>query len=192
LVVAQPLAPRKRPGGRSTRVRRAVFDATLELLADGGLASLSIEAIADRAGVNKTTIYRNWPTKTALLLAASEDRSERQIVVKQTGHVERDIIAFLDSIAANITSPLGRALVIATMEPAGRGATAKEAFWTHRFKAAEGLIRSALTPGASKEDVDAFTERLIGPVYLRVFVTGKGVDGRYIQRLVRTALATAR
>jgi AcrR family transcriptional regulator len=190
LTATKVLTARKRPGGRSSLVRRAVFDATLALLAQRGLASLSIEEIAARAGVNKTTIYRNWPTRTDLILAAAADRSEHEIVVRQTDDVEKDLIAFLSSVAANITSPLGRALLIATLEPAGSppASQAKDTFWKQRFEAADGLIRSLLGQRSSKEDVDAFIERLIGPIYLRVLVTGKDVDASYIRRLVRSAV----
>lgn len=60
-----------RPPGRprSERAERAIVDATLDLLAEeGGVAGVSIEAVAARAGVGKTTIYRRWPNKEALII----------------------------------------------------------------------------------------------------------------------------
>jgi AcrR family transcriptional regulator len=60
-----------RPPGRprSERAERAIIDATLDLLAEeGGVAGVSIEAVAARAGVGKTTIYRRWPNKEALII----------------------------------------------------------------------------------------------------------------------------
>jgi len=62
-----------RPPGRprSERAAKAIIDATLALLAEeGGVASVSIEAVAARAGVGKTTIYRRWPNKEALIIDA--------------------------------------------------------------------------------------------------------------------------
>ena len=182
----------KRPGGRSGRVRRAVFDATLALLAARRYSSLTIDSVAAAAGVNKSTIYRNWPTKTALILAAAEDRSEALITTKITGDPERDLVAFLTSVAGSITSPLGRALVISTLNEADDPDVrrARDTFWEDRFEAAGDLIRAATRSGhfPGDLDVDFFIERLIGPLYLRVFITGRPVDSEFIRKTVDAAL----
>lgn len=68
-----------RPPGRprSERAARAIIDATIDLLAEeGGVAGVSIEAVAARAGVGKTTIYRRWPNKEALIIDALADLKE--------------------------------------------------------------------------------------------------------------------
>ena len=78
-------------------MRRAVFDATLRLLAEGGYGALSMDAVAAAAGVNKTTVYRNWPTRAALILVAAEDRSATVINTRVSGHPEADLLAFFDT-----------------------------------------------------------------------------------------------
>src|ERR1700759_3493227 len=62
------MATRGRP--RSLSADQAIAAATVELLADNGFSGLKIERVADRAGVGKTTIYRRWPTKAELVVAA--------------------------------------------------------------------------------------------------------------------------
>ena len=62
-----------RPGGRTARTRAAVFAATLNELVASGYTQASIEAIAERAGVHKTTIYRRWRTKDRLIAEALAD-----------------------------------------------------------------------------------------------------------------------
>src|SRR5262245_1176751 len=191
-----PAAPAKpvtrRPGGRTARIRQAVFNATLTLLAERGVGALTFDAVATAAGVNKTTIYRNWPTRTALILAAAKDRSQALIVTKPTGDPERDLIAFLKSVTANITSPLGRALVVATLSDANSPEvrSAREAFWRERFHAAGNLAREGLNRDrpATDAEVGAFIERLIGPLFLRVFITGAPVSTAFLHSLVRAAL----
>jgi AcrR family transcriptional regulator len=181
----------RRPGGRSARVRRLVLDATLALIANDGFQSLTIDSVASLAGVNKTTIYRNWPSKTALILDAARDRSESMITTRITGDPERDLVALLGSVAENITSPVGRALVIATLNGADDAEVreARDEFWRGRFEAARDLVRAAINDGIlSDSEVDAFIERLVAPLYLRVFITGMPVDDAFIREMVTRAL----
>jgi AcrR family transcriptional regulator len=65
-------APRGRGRPRSEEAHRAILAAVVELLAEHGLGGLTIEAVAARAGVGKTTIYRRWETKNDLVLEAME------------------------------------------------------------------------------------------------------------------------
>jgi AcrR family transcriptional regulator len=185
-----PVRVARRPGGRSARIRRAVFDATLDILAREGYGALTIEAVADAAGVNKTTVYRNWPSKAALLLAAAKDRSEAVIVTRSTGDRERDLVTFLRSVLENITSPFGRALVIATLRDAENtdARAARDEFWGTRFRAAREFIRRVMDDGRPDAEVDAFVERLVAPLYLRVFITGAPVGDGFIRETVRAAL----
>ncbi len=183
----------RRPGGRSARIRRAVFDATLALLVADGYQGLTIEAVAAAAAVNKTTVYRNWPTKGALIQAAAEDRSEHIITTEITGDPHRDVVAFQTSVAENITSPIGRALVLATLNERNdsRVREARADFWRTRFDAARPLVRSAMEDAQSADDaaVDAVIEQLIAPLYLRAFFTDAPLDEAFIERTVRAAVS---
>lgn len=90
---------------RSERSRRAIYDATLALLAENGYGKLTIEAIAARAGVGKQTIYRWWPSKADVLLDAYLDLGEQatkaasdkggyeetQYEIPDTGDIEADL-----------------------------------------------------------------------------------------------------
>jgi DNA-binding transcriptional regulator YbjK len=67
-----------RTGGRSARVREAILAATFRELIDSGYAAMSVEAVAARAGVNKTTIYRRWPTLDDLVTRSPPGPGHRQ------------------------------------------------------------------------------------------------------------------
>jgi AcrR family transcriptional regulator len=186
----------KRPGGRSARVRRAVFEATLDQLASRGYQSLTIDSVAAAAGVNKTTVYRNWPTKAKLVQAAAADRSEELIATEATGDAERDLVAMLRSVADYISSPIGQALVIAALNEAAdpQVRQARIEFWKGRFEAAGELITSVAESGRAGGalDVEAVIEHLIGPLFLRAFVTGAPLDQGFIERTARTGVHLAR
>lgn len=82
-------------GGRSEDVVRRVLDAAIAELARSGYAGFQMEAVASRAAVNKTTIYRRWPSRAALV-AAVVDRMRtplREGPLPDTGRLERDLVA---------------------------------------------------------------------------------------------------
>src|SRR5262245_31398260 len=104
-LVAHPSAGTARPGGRTARNRAAIFAATLAELAQHGYTNLSFDAIAARAGVHKTTIYRRWPTRAELVAAAFMDVAEQRLDVADTGNIDRDARALARSVAAVLAQP---------------------------------------------------------------------------------------
>ncbi|MBD2437453.1 TetR/AcrR family transcriptional regulator [Nostoc sp. FACHB-110] len=101
---------------RSTHVDQAIIEATLDLLAEIGYQSMSIEAIASRAGVGKTTIYRRYTSKEELVADAIESLRE-DVSIPDSGSFWGDMDIVIENAAKIIQSPLGRqtlALIIST------------------------------------------------------------------------------
>jgi AcrR family transcriptional regulator len=94
-------APERKPGRpRSARAHQAILDATLQLLAEEGYRGLSLEQVAARAGVGKTTIYRRWSSKQDLVIEAVTQITRNPPIV-ETGNVRADLLTALrDSLAA--------------------------------------------------------------------------------------------
>jgi AcrR family transcriptional regulator len=112
------------PPARATRAGRPrnadatarVLRATLELLDRQGLAGLRIDDIARASGVAKTTIYRRWPSMTALVVAAMEVALGPRDL-PETGDVEADLTALLTLIHESMSrAPFGRALPLISIE----------------------------------------------------------------------------
>src|SRR4051812_48249793 len=95
--------------GRAARVVSDVLIATAEELSRVGYAALRVEDVAARSGVNKTTIYRRWPTKPELV-AASVRAVWETPEVPDTGSLRNDFVASLKKTAAFAMSPIGRGL----------------------------------------------------------------------------------
>jgi len=88
----------RKPGRpRSAQAHKAIIDATLELLAEEGFQGLSIEAVAARAGVGKTTIYRRWSSKDELVMDAIR-QVQIDVPVMDTGNFRNDLAALLKTV----------------------------------------------------------------------------------------------
>jgi AcrR family transcriptional regulator len=99
-------AQRGRP--RSQEADQAILTATVELLADRGLSAMSIEEVATRAGVGKTTIYRRWPSKGLLALDAFVTSFREAQPPNDTGTLRGDLLAALRAWVRAVTqTPMG-------------------------------------------------------------------------------------
>jgi AcrR family transcriptional regulator len=90
---------------RLARSRRAVLDATRALLAENGLAGFSVDAVVERSGVAKSTIYRHWPRKTDLVLAAA-DSLDDAVGLPDTQTLRSDLVAYVLDRMHEFGSPL--------------------------------------------------------------------------------------
>ncbi|MET0403686.1 MAG: TetR/AcrR family transcriptional regulator [Cystobacter sp.] len=88
---------------------RGVLDATIEQLVAVGYAALRVEDVAARAGVNKTTIYRRWPTKPELVTAALRSITFERLVIPDTGTLRGDLLEVGRHMATAMGSKEGRA-----------------------------------------------------------------------------------
>ena len=182
-------SPRRRPGGRSARVRAAVLRATLDELTAVGYGDLSFESVAHRAGVHKTTLYRHWPDREALVRDALLARSEVTVPIPDTGSLRNDLIAFARAIVANITAPEYEAVVRAVASDArveGALGQASRDFWRERFPLARLIVLRGIERGEISSDVDAnlLLESILGPIYLRLLITRGPLDDAFIEALV--------
>jgi AcrR family transcriptional regulator len=121
---------KKSPGRpRSVESHQAILQATLELLAEVGFDGMSIDAIAARAGVGKTTIYRRYASKEELVADAIESVRE-EIVIPDTGNLQGDIDALIQNAAQITLSPLGRQTVAMIISSASSNAQFAQIYWT--------------------------------------------------------------
>lgn len=140
---------RPRPGGRSARVRRAVLDATLDLLHLHGMDGLTVAEVSTRAGVHETSIYRRWGTRENLMIDALLEEAEELLPIPDTGSLRDDLIAYLTSLAAYLSTPQGnafdRALAAAGDDPAA--SQARKQYWDTRHTRSGEIITRGIDRG---------------------------------------------
>ncbi|MEV4055982.1 TetR/AcrR family transcriptional regulator [Amycolatopsis sp. NPDC049688] len=160
-----------RPGGRNARVRSRILEATTELVARHGVAGLRYEEIAELAGVNKNSVYRNWPDRAQLVGDALLRYAEDSAPLHDSGDLRRDLADFLVALAERMTSSTGRALMQAAIAAPGNTDLdeAVRAAYDHRLATAGKRFDIAVDRGEIPP-VDSYflTELLSGPVYVYV------------------------
>ncbi len=184
-----PAAPRRRPGGRSARVREAVIAATLAELAESGYAGLSLEGVARRAGVHKTTLYRRWGTREDLVLEAILDQVGAHVAVADTGVLRDDLLELARTAARNAVAPevAAMARTVAAESPHNpRLAEANRRFWAERLAIDGVIVERAIGRGEIAEGTDPqqVIESVIGPIHLRLLLTDEPVDDDFLVHIV--------
>jgi AcrR family transcriptional regulator len=184
--------PRRRLGGRSARVRAAVFAATMQVLQERGYELTSVAEIAGRAGVHETSIYRRWGTKEALLMEAALKQTEEAIRVPDTGALRSDLVQFLEEMRTFFQSPLGVALMQLLVSAAGHAelTDARRTFYSRRFALVRVLFERAVQRGEIRASVNfqLLTETLIGPLYVRQLLTGEPLSRDLPEQIVELIL----
>lgn len=169
----------------------------LEELVERGYRELTVEGVALRSGVHKTTLYRRWGSADALLAEAATAAMDEAVPIPDTGALIDDLAELAMLIAENLRRPLTQALVrLVAAEGAHRPwlQQASAGFWRHRAELTRAVVdraveRGELPPGA---DASAVLEALIAPLYLRLLVTGRSIDSAAIRSAVEVAALAGR
>lgn len=187
-------AVERRPGRpRDPELDGAILAAAIDVLCEEGFAGTSVEAVAERAGVGKATIYRRWPTREDLLLAAGACMGGCA-AAPDTGSLRDDLVALVASLVSTLrTTPAG-ALLPAVVDEAARSPELRCRFDTFiddrrapvRHVLARAAARGELRAGV---DHDVVVDLLSGPVFTRVLVTGGPLDDDLAGRIVDAVLA---
>lgn len=184
---------RRGPGRpRSAQAHKAVLEATLQLLAEEGIRGLTIEAVADRSSVAKTTIYRWWPSKVALVLEALSSLRQRA-PVPDTGSIRDDAVAHLRGHIEVFKEPGTAPILADVLAEALRSPELDEA--RPGFVAAQREpFRQALERGVDRGELPAdldyqlTMDLLIGPIVNRALVTRGPLEPELADRIVEIVL----
>jgi AcrR family transcriptional regulator len=186
-----------RPGGRTARTRAVVFNATLAELASRAYDQISVETIAMRAGVHKTTIYRRWGTKDRLVAEALQEAAESRIEVPDTGDIDDDLRTLARAVQATLSSPEGAATVRALVSGAQNSPEVEQIarwFWTGRLAQVGPIVeraveREQLPRGTSAAEV---IEYVAAPLYYRLLFAGESPTENAADLAAAAASAAAR
>jgi AcrR family transcriptional regulator len=153
---AQPVTGR--PGGRTARTRERVLAAVVDLLTEHGYDALTVDAVAARSGVHRTTVYRRWRDAGGLLADTVEAAREQAWEPPDTGSLTGDLTEINQQVIVALTEQpsITQALIAASFRsPAAAGAL--RAFWEDRYARAAVVVHRAAARGETGAHVEART-----------------------------------
>ena len=179
------MVTRGRP--RDTAVEGRVLQAAMAEMRERGYDGMSVDRVAERAGVAKTTIYRRWPSKAELVIAMiAQLRSA--VPFEPSGDPRRDLTELVIGIATTLnaipTTLVADLTAAAAREP--RVGERVRALWAERHAAVTAVV--AQTPAAGHASPAVLVDQLVGPLYYRLLITGEPIDPAYVRELVLSTL----
>ncbi|HEX4015578.1 MAG TPA: TetR/AcrR family transcriptional regulator [Frankiaceae bacterium] len=179
---------------RSQRAEAAILSATRELLARGGVRELTVEGVAARSGVAKTTIYRRWRSKDELALAVVIDMVQTVVAVPELADTRSELIAFVGGavrvLGKTLMGPVMQGLVPELATDSELARSFRDRVVVLRLHEVERLLRRGIERGEIRADVDVGLthELLFGAVYYRLFLSGQPLDRKLAERIVDAVL----
>jgi AcrR family transcriptional regulator len=187
--------PRGRP--RSEAAKRAILAAAHALLREGGPGAVTMEAVAERAGVGKPTVYRWWPDRHAVAMAALMETESRERAASRSASALTGLRAQLRAISKRFATSTGRH-VTSMIAAADSGSELSKAFRNHFVLArrAEGkaLLERAIQEGELAPDLDleVAVDLLYGALFFRLLMGHAPLDEAFLERALDTALTGMR
>jgi AcrR family transcriptional regulator len=184
----------RRPGRpRSVAADEAILDAAIDAFIDSGWDGLTMEGVAARAGVAKTTIYRRYTGRLDLILAAAERLAEEKGAAPDTGSLRGDLLGLVDAYLGMLTTTrAGRAIpaMVAATARHPELAAAYRSFIAERRRELAVPLERAVARGEIPLGVDPqlVLDLLVAPLFYRAFVSHEPVDAGYVRTLVDAVL----
>ncbi len=177
---------RLRPGRpRSMSARKSILNTTRRLLTQMSMSELSIEAVAKKAGVGKTTIYRWWPSKAAIAMEAFLEQGIQHIV-PTTATAAEAIQRQLESLVRQLRGQNGR--IVAGIIAEGQASQdALDLLYEKYLKDRVGALYSHIEEGKANGEfnpnlsTDIAVDMMMGPLFLRILSGEHGIDNHFAE-----------
>jgi AcrR family transcriptional regulator len=197
--IALVTAVSKRPAAGAAVLREdvtsAIRQAVTQELAAVGYGRLSIEAVARRAGVGKTAVYRRWGSKLEMVLEIVSEVASQSLPLLDTGSLRGDIEMLLGIVARALRHRLASQIIPDLLAEAARNPTIaqtlQDALRDNQRQVSELLIGRAVDRGElpAGTDPDAAVDLIIGPIYWRLAVARTSLPKGYVTALAASVAA---
>ena len=176
----------------------AIRNAVMNELAEVGYGRLSIEAVARRAGVGKTAIYRRWGNKLEMVLEIVSDVAGRSVPLPDTGSFAGDLQLLMLIVSKALQHRIASQIIPDLMAEAARNPqiaeTLQKALRTHQQSVGDKLIGQAVARGELPEgtDPEVAVDLILGPLYWRLAVARNPLSDDYLDKLIAAVTGALR
>lgn len=173
-----------------SRRRERILEAVHQALIEYDYTKLTIEDIAARAGVGKSTIYRWWTHKSDLIFELFKDETASIFDLDFTQSLSYNLEQQLFKLAKALQQPVGRALLVVLVENREKSATFFKEYLLPRREQTRALIDLAIGRQEIRDDYpfELMLDSLYGPIHYQIIFFNFMPDEHYIQQLVAMAL----
>ncbi|MFJ8884999.1 TetR/AcrR family transcriptional regulator C-terminal ligand-binding domain-containing protein [Streptomyces sp. NPDC102402] len=187
--------PDRRPGGRTARIRAQVLDAVRAELADSGHEGLTMEGVATRAGVHRTTVYRRWRDVGGLLVDLIDAAGEIDWQPPDTGSLRGDLTSLNQEIQESlVVRPSFAVALMAASFHSEQAARAQTRLWADRYAQCEILVERAVGRGelpARCADARSLLIAATAPLYHQLVLLRADSDPHLPERAAEAAVLAA-
>jgi AcrR family transcriptional regulator len=178
---------------RSAEARQKVLAAASDLMAARGVSSLTIDEVANRSGVAKTTIYRHWPERTSLIVDAINAQLEH-VGTPDTGSLRGDLVAFFGGMMRTDLSGHVGDIIPSLIEAAGRDpemASLLDRIGSQRRRVIELLLERAISRGEiePRADLEPLVGVIVGPILYEKMIRRRLLTPEYVDACLEIVLA---
>lgn len=178
----------RRPGGRSAQVQASVCKALEELVAEQGREKVTVPAVAERAGVSASSIYRRWGDLPGLLAETATRRLDPQRPLPDTGDLRADLTAWARELIVHLGQPHSTALMKAAAALAGD--TDADCLCNRRAEAGQ-LIATSRARGDTTPEPRQVIDHVVAPIVFRLIFGAEPVPPAFAELLVDELFAIA-
>ena len=176
-------------------ITAAIRNAVMNELAEVGYGRLSIEAVARRAGVGKTAIYRRWSNKLEMVLEIVSDVAGRAVPLPDTGSFAGDLQLLMMIVSKALRHRIASQIIPDLMAEASRNPqiaeTLQRALRTHQQAVGDKLVGQAVARGElpPEADPEIAVDLILGPLYWRLAVARTSISEGYLEKLTSAVTA---
>ncbi|MDF2881077.1 MAG: transcriptional regulator [Clostridiaceae bacterium] len=177
---------------RSEKTRLDILNASYDLLIENGFGAVTVEKIAERAGVSKATIYKWWPNKAAVVIDGFLNATNVELPIPDTGSTIGDMFIQVDNFVKFLTSRKGYVIteIIAEGQYDAKLADIyRKAYFTPRRSISKQILERGISRGELRKDLnrEVSIDLIWGPVFYRLLITGEEIDDAFIKKIINYA-----
>ena len=177
---------------RSEKTKTDILNASYDLLIENGFASITVEKIAEKAGVSKATIYKWWPNKAAVVIDAFLNATSEKLPIPDTGSTIEDMFIQVNNFVKFLMSRKGS--VIAEIIAEGQfdpklADIYRKAYFKPRRNISKEILERGILRGELRKDlnIELTMDLIWSPIFYRLLITGDALDDIFVRELINYA-----